>query len=292
MNRGSRITRGLLAAAALAAVALPGLAGAQGGLGGGMQPTPTPTVAAAQPQIAWTTIEQTGTVDLATYVYVRAKLVSIVAPDDGSRQPYQLFLSDNTGTRRAVIWQHVWQQMPNPDQFKPGMIVDLYAKVGDYKGVRQLEIESPQWMRVAPVRQPLSASAFRDQGPSASTAVNDGYVEINIGAINTATYGRNVRIKGTVAELNESPAPRVPTKVLLKDQTGQVEVVYWTEVADTLTEFDKPVVGMEWEARGTVQDFRGKPQVKVMTPGLVGRPQPVGGEGFPAPSGGQTPPQP
>jgi len=225
---------------------------------------------AAQGNIKWTKIGDLDTVPENTNVFLRARLLSTKSPDPGSRQPHSFYLSDETGTIRVVIWQNVWDQLENKESFQAGLTLDVYGEVSTFKGSRQVAVNNPKWLRVAPVAQTLPDSIFREQ----KTEGTDPYVEVSIGALNLSLVGKQVRLRGTVSAVEASPAPRVPTRVILKDNTGEAEVIFWTEVETKLTSETRPVVGMEWEAAGTLDEFRGKLQLKCMDHAQVKRPAP------------------
>ncbi|MCB2157037.1 OB-fold nucleic acid binding domain-containing protein [bacterium] len=222
------------------------------------------------PAIQWTSLSETETLPLQSHVFIRAKLVSLVPPDPGSKQPYSMYISDNTGTQRAVIWQNIWERVPNRNEFQAGLIIDLYAEVSDFRGDRQLEINRPQDIRIAPIPQTLPNSAYREE---ASSDERDEYNEMSIGAISFATIGKKVRVRGTVSELSISPAPRVPTKVVVRDNTGEIEVVYWSEISDALSYENQPVVGQQIEMGGVISEWRGALQLKVTELSQVRKPR-------------------
>jgi DNA/RNA endonuclease YhcR with UshA esterase domain len=241
-----------------------------------------------KPKIAWATIAQTEVLPVDSHVFVRAKLLSVAAPDEGSRQPYSLYIQDNTGTRRVVIWQNIWNAMPDPRIFQSGMIIDVYAKVGEFRGQRQLEVNDHRWIRLAPgVRQSLPNSAFRE---GASESAGERVVQTSIGAVNMTAIGKKVRIRGTVTEFTPSPAPRVPERMVLKDHTGEIEVVYWSDVIEKLPASRKAVIGQPYEATGVIGEWRGKLQLKVTEVEDIGPPAPavpaVADGGFDFPEGG------
>lgn len=249
----------------------------------------------AQPAIQWTSLAETETLPLQTRIFVRAKLVSLVPPDPGSKQPYSLYISDNTGTQRAVVWQNIWERIPNRNDFQAGLIIDLYAEISDFRGDRQLEINRPQDMRIAPIPQTLPNSAFREE---ASADMADEYNEISIGAISFATLGKKVRVRGTVSKLALAPAPRVPTKFVVQDNTGEIEVVYWSDVADVLPYDSQPVVGQQIEVGGVIGEWRGTLQLKVTEADQLRKPRPRqqqqpawGAPDQPAATTGRTPRQ-
>ena len=248
-----------------------------------------------QPAIQWTSLAETETVPLKSHVFIRAKLVSLAPPDQGSKQPFSLYISDNTGTQRAVVWQNIWERVPNRNEFQAGLIIDLYAEVSDFRGDRQLEINRPQDIRIAPIPQTLPNSAYREE---ASVDTADEYNEMTIGAVAFGTIGKKIRVKGTVSKLALSPAPRVPTKIVVQDNTGEIEVVYWTDLSDALAYEDQPVLGQPIEVGGVVSEWRGNLQLKVTEQGQVRKPrarqtqpQPAWGQPDPLPADNASPGQ-
>ncbi|MEQ8818971.1 MAG: hypothetical protein RLY93_01910 [Sumerlaeia bacterium] len=219
-----------------------------------------------RPRLRWTPFAQVQEVPAGSMVVCWGKILSVKAPDPGSRQPYSYYLQDRSGVMRVIIWQDTYNHVLDPQQYRDGLIMYVYGEVGEFKGQRQLEVKRPNHVKLAPNQNTVPSSAFVDS----DEFEGDVYYPVSIGMLNIGTIGRKVRVKGTVKEYHPSPAPRIPTKVVLEDRTGAIEIVYWSEVSGVLPARLVPIKGQEWEAAGIVSEHSGTMQIKVLDPEMIG----------------------
>lgn len=232
--------------------------------GNSSQETPRQPQASTQtaPSIRWMNLNAVGIAPLESNIYVRATVVSIAEPRPDSRQPYSIYLMDDSGTMRAVVFQDTWARIPNTDFLRPGTQVDIFGKVDEYRGQRQLTIAQPNHVR----RTPGSA----DMGFMVSS--NGGeYTPISVGAISLLTVGQAVVVSGVVSKYEVPDADRIPFKVEVRDPTGAIEVVYWKDLDARIPTANKPVPGQEIHIGGVVSEFRGGLQLRVDDPAMVSR---------------------
>ncbi|MBI1292303.1 hypothetical protein GC173_13860 [bacterium] len=218
------------------------------------------------PVIQWANVKTALEAPLGTRLYIKANLVSVGAPRPESRQPWSLYVSDSTGTIRCVVFQDTWAKIPDTSFLEPGTRLDLYARVGEFRNERQLEIEQPNHFRRTPGTLSSGGAALRsdrDAGRSFSL--------FSIGSINITHVGQPVRIRGNVVRYTESDNERIPFRVIVRDDTGEVEGLYWKAVAEKIAPENRPVVGQPIELSGIVGEFDGKMQVRVDEPQFVSR---------------------
>lgn len=222
----------------------------------------------APQQISWSNISQMIAAPQDSYFFLEAKIKSVKSPDAGSLQPWILYVQDNTGIARVVIFQETWNQMENPEQFEPGVIIQVYGKTNDYKEIRQLVTEGPKWIRLKPdVLQIPDRLRRGDAGQSSSDQEN--FIETSVGGIGISAIGHNVVVRGMVKSIQPSERARVPTKIILADQTGEIEVVYWSEVSSNLTQNNTPVEGRLMEFKGKVGEYKDVMQIVVTNPSYI-----------------------
>jgi DNA/RNA endonuclease YhcR with UshA esterase domain len=220
----------------------------------------------ARPTFNWTNIQQAMAVPLGTRVYMQATVVSISPPRPESRQPYSVYLADSTGTMRTVIFQDTWNKIPNPAWIQPGARVDLFAKITEYRGERQIEIDQPNYIRQTPGTVPVDGAAMRTNRDGAVT-----FTLISVGSLNITHVGQAVRVRGTVVAYEEPANDRTPFRVMVRDDSGEVEAIYWRKVAEKITPENRPHVGQPIEISGTAGEYLGKMQLRVDEPQYVSR---------------------
>jgi DNA/RNA endonuclease YhcR with UshA esterase domain len=257
--------------AAVAACALFSIAGATAPSQDAPRTPATTPVATTNPRINWLTIKQALAVPDKTPVFVRATLMSVAEPRPDSRQPWSLYLVDNTGTIRVVIFQDVYRRIADPSFLRQGTRVDVYAVAGEYRGERQLTIEAPTHIR----RTPGAGTSALFAGMADESQGSPRYDPVSIGALTMLSIGQTVTISGVVAAVQPSDNERLPTRVMLQDSTGRMPIVYWKPVADRLPESVRPIVGQPLTASGVVTEFQGSLQLRVDDANLVSRRMPV-----------------
>lgn len=226
-------------------------------------PAPAPDPADALP---WVTVTEASTMATGSYVYVRAKLDAMQPPRPNSRAPWNLHVSDNTGTMKVVIFQDVYNQIPNPTEiFQPGVTLELFVEASEYRGERQLVVTRPAYVRVKAGSRAIT-SKFRSGG---SGGFGGNYTPVTIATLNRQTVGKSVAIKGTITSIDPTPGGTLPTKLLLSDETGTVIVIYWKEIGDQINPSVKMAVGSKVEVSGVVTEFEGTIQVRIDDGSLV-----------------------
>lgn len=218
--------------------------------------TQQPASATARAPIQWVNVKAALDAPIGTRLYIRCNLVSVAAPRPQSRQPWSLYVNDETGTIRTVVFQDTWAKIPDTSVLAPGTRLDLYARVGEYRGERQLEIEAPNNFRRTPGT--VSAAGLRSSRDDKQT-----FSLVSIGSINITHAGQPLRVRGVVTKYVPAENERTPFRVMVKDETGEVEGLYWKSVADKITAENRPVVGQPIELRGIATEFDGRMQVRV-----------------------------
>ncbi|MDX2177535.1 MAG: OB-fold nucleic acid binding domain-containing protein [Candidatus Sumerlaeia bacterium] len=240
----------------LALAAMPAVLPAQGDAASQQQPVDTGD------HLPWSPIRDAVAKDtgkgLASYSYIRCTLVSIQSPQPGTRQPWKLFIADDTGQAPVVVFEDVWLQVPDREKFVKGAVIDLFAETGEYRGERQLNITQPTHIRVKP--------GFKVPRWSANRVDPNVFVPVTIGAIGLHTVDSRVQLAGVIEEYAPSPVPRTPTKITLRDQTGAVELVFWREVSDKLDPTVRLDRGMPLVVKGVVRTYRNQIQVNIEAP--------------------------
>lgn len=227
-----------------------------------------PAAAAAKP-IQWMTLGQVAKVEPKTDVYLKSTVLSLSTPAAGGKAPYIVYLKDESGTGKLVIFQDIWATIPDTSILEPGNVLQIFGQADDYRGERQVELRKANHVRRAPGTAAPAPSAA-GSAPAAAAGGGDGtYKDIMIGDIGLNTIGQTVHVLGTVKKIDRPKADRVPYKVKLQDNTGEVELVYWDDTAEELAPNDRPKVGKLIQVSGKVTEHKGKIQLRVDKKGLI-----------------------
>jgi DNA/RNA endonuclease YhcR with UshA esterase domain len=217
--------------------------------------------AETEPAIQWANVAQMIAAQPNSYFFLEAKIKSVKPPDEGSNQPYVLYVEDNTGIARVVIFQATWAQMENPSQYEPGILIQVYGKTNDYNSIRQLIAEGPKWIRMKP-----DVLQIPDRLRRGNQVATDEFIEASIGGLGIQAIGQKVKVRGIVKSIEASDRSRVPTKITLADSTGEIQVVYWLEVTANLTLANTPAEGRTMEFKGVVGEYKNVMQLVVSDP--------------------------
>lgn len=219
-----------------------------------------------QTEIPWVTTETASTVKIGTPVFIRGSLVSMSPPRPNSGQPYSIFIADPKGKMRVVVFQQSWSEIKDPTFLVPGTVVDVYGKASEYQGQRQILVERGTHIRRKPGDESMGFGDIMPIGRNGNR-----FTLVNISAITISSVGRPVRIRGMVTEIAPSDNERIPTKFIVQDGAGKIEVVYWKEVGDAVAPGSLPKKNEPIEISGIVGEFRGALNIRVDNASHVSR---------------------
>jgi DNA/RNA endonuclease YhcR with UshA esterase domain len=148
-------------------------------------------------------IGQLMTADLGQLVAVRGIVTNLDTFPSGVKAT----LDDETGEVVVLLWQDVYDALPDPAALDVGAEVQVQGEVSQYRGALELIPELAEDVRV------LAAAPL----PSVATA----------GSLTGADVGRVVTLRGTLGE----PEPfSAGVKFELDDGTGKIVLLLWSDV--------------------------------------------------------------
>jgi len=169
------------------------------------------------------------TADAGQLVVVRGTVTEVDPFSSGVKYT----LDDTTGSIIVLLWQSVYDALPDPTALDVGAEVQVQGEVSQYRGELELVPELAEDVRI------LAAAA-----PPAETT---------IGALTTADVGRMVTLRGTLGQ----PEPfSAGVKFLLDDGTGQIILLLWSNVAESAP--DGLGAGAQVVVTGEVSEYRGE----------------------------------
>ncbi len=172
------------------------------------------------------------TADAGQLVVVRGTVIEVNPFSAGIK----LTLDDGTGAVVVLLWESVYDDLPDPATLDVGAEVQVQGEVSEYRGELELLPELAEDVQV------LVAAA-----PPAETT---------IGTLTAADAGRVVTLRGTLGP----PAPfSAGVKFALDDGTGQIILLLWSNVYEEATPGLE--AGAQVEVTGEVSEYRGELEI-------------------------------
>jgi DNA/RNA endonuclease YhcR with UshA esterase domain len=180
---------------------------------------------AAQKQIGELT-----TADAGQLVIVRGTVTEMEPFSSGVKYT----LDDGNGMIILLIWQDVYDLLPDPAALDKGAEIQVQGEVAEYRGQLELIPELGEDVEV------LAAAA-----PPIGTA---------IAALTTADVDRMVMLRGT---LGEPETFSQGVKFPLDDGSGTIVLLLWQNVYDAIPDVSHLVAGAQVEVAGRIEEYQG-----------------------------------
>jgi DNA/RNA endonuclease YhcR with UshA esterase domain len=147
-------------------------------------------------------------------------------------------LDDGTGTVTLLLWQDLYENLPDAAYLVPGAILRVEGEIRDYRGEREVVPQVPADVTVVGRIELLP--------------------EAPIGQITVDDLGQTVQITGRITEVIPFSAGM---KYRVDDGTGIILLLLWQDVYDRLEAPAALVVGTEVSIRGRVAEYQGELEV-------------------------------
>lgn len=205
-------------------------------------------------------------------VKIKGKVVDAMSSKQGT-DPFKITIMDSSGVFLAVYWSSVDEKL-NPEQ-KPvvGKDFEFEGQIIVYKNELHLLVIDPQKISpcaATPQDSSDSSSISHEASqpatsgsPKASSGSESNPLVIPVGELSQAYVGKYVRVKGTIEKITPAWQPTAPHTIILADDKGKINVVYWADVADNLKPEQKPQNGQTIQVEGKVKEFKGELQIKI-----------------------------
>ena len=169
------------------------------------------------------------TTDVGQLVIVRGTVTEV----DPFSAGVKYMLDDGTGTIILLLWQSVYDGLPDPAALNVGAEVQAQGEISQYRGELEVIPELAEDVQV------LVAAA-----PPA---------EMTVGALETGDVGRVVTLCGTLGPPDPFSAG---LKFLLDDGTGQITLLLWNNVYESVAE--ELGAGTQVVVTGEIAEYRGE----------------------------------
>jgi DNA/RNA endonuclease YhcR with UshA esterase domain len=194
-------------------------------------PSDVVVTAAAEPVVSERKLGELAPGDLGQMVRVEGVLKSLRPFSAGVKG----ILDDSTGTVTLLLWQDVYDSLPDPASLVPGAVLRVEGEVTEYLG--ELEVV------------PRAAA-----GVSTGGWVELPQEEVAIGQLTVDDLGQTVRVDSRIVE-------RVPfskgMKYTLDDGTGTITLLLWQNLYEGLQDPAALTVTVQLSVRGEVAEYQG-----------------------------------
>jgi DNA/RNA endonuclease YhcR with UshA esterase domain len=206
-------------------------------------------------------------------VRVRGTIRSLREPREGSRAPWSLEIEDADGRATVIFFRDVFDALPDASALRAGAEVSARAVAGTYRGQRQLTVSRAPDLVFVPSAPGADPGARVSPPPAASPEPERPL--LTVGQALAGPVGQVARVAGEVQSVRRPrEGSRAPWMVVLVDGLNELTIVYWSKVADALGD-RTPAPGDRIEASGRLEEYRGKPQLRVERAGDLRRPEPA-----------------
>jgi DNA/RNA endonuclease YhcR with UshA esterase domain len=156
-------------------------------------------------------------------------------------------LDDGTGTVTLLLWQDLYESLPDPESLAPGAMLRVEGEVNDYRGELEVVPQVPADVTVV----------GQIELPSQ---------ELAIGQITTGDLGQTVQVTGRITEVLPFSAGM---KYAVDDGTGTILLLLWQDLYDRLEDPAALAVGVELTLRGQVAEYQGELEIVPQVPAGV-----------------------
>lgn len=157
-------------------------------------------------------------------------------------------LQDDTGTIVLLLWQNVYEAIPDTGQLVTGVRVEVVGQIDEYRGELEIIPEADGITITvagpAPTPEPAEATLSTDVIP--------------INTITPAQVGQVATVQGTLGEKETFSAG---SKFELSDGTGTIILLLWQNVYDAIPDADRLVAGATVKVVGQIEEYRGELEI-------------------------------
>ncbi|MCX7626594.1 MAG: OB-fold nucleic acid binding domain-containing protein [Candidatus Sumerlaeaceae bacterium] len=227
------------------------------------------TVALASAQSSSLTTAQIAQDKVGQVVELQGTVKSF-QPSRSERAPNSFKLEDSAGSIRVAIWPDVFSKISQNASLRDGAKVKVKGKVAEFRGALEIHVNSPSDVQIEGGTTPAPAASVSPNPASGTqpvvTSAPPAAGITPIAQISNDKIGQKFTIQGTVSSARRPSTERAPYILKVKDATGSIDVVFWQDFANKLSEAQKPNEGDVVRVTGTLGEYRGSLQLKPQSP--------------------------
>jgi DNA/RNA endonuclease YhcR with UshA esterase domain len=148
-------------------------------------------------------------------------------------------LDDGTGTVILLLWQDVWEALPDPDSLAPGAVLQVEGEVSVYEGK----------LRIIP--RAATDIVVVDQ-------VNLGPQERELGQITAGDVGQTAQVVGSIVQVQFFSKG---VQYVLDDGSGQITLLLWQNVLEEVAFRHDLAPGSLVRIIGEIDEYEGKLEI-------------------------------
>jgi DNA/RNA endonuclease YhcR with UshA esterase domain len=193
------------------------------------------------------------------------------------RAPNSFKVKDATGEIRVCVWPDVFSQIAGHESIKNGAKVNLTGKVAEFRGAVEIHVNSASDVQVEGAAATTAAVAATTAAATSAVSTQPAAVAAAPAAAAVAPAGgvtpiaqltsdkmsQTFTIQGEVVSARKPSTDRAPYVLKIKDASGSIDVVFWQDLADQLSDGQKVNQGDQVRITGKLNEFRGTPQLRV-----------------------------
>ncbi|MBC7249350.1 MAG: hypothetical protein H5T62_03625 [Anaerolineae bacterium] len=200
-------------------------------------PSPTPTpLSTPTPAVEVTAIGEIGPDKVGQRLIIEGEITQAASFSQGVK----FTVSDGTGQIVLLLWQDVYLDFPDRADLRVGTRVRACGTVDEYEGELEIIPATPAEVIV------LSAA------PAPTVSIT------SIGQISAADVGQQRAVEGTVVAATSFSAGM---KFTLDDGTGQITLLLWSNVYETVPDRERLVEGARVRVSGEIDEYRGEMEI-------------------------------
>lgn len=212
------------------------------------------------------TVIRIGAIDAAR-VNQRVQVVGQVTRVTKFSQGVRVTLADDSGALTLVLWQDLFDQIPNAHEIQNGAQLQVLGKVSQYRGEYEIVPQRASDIKISAATAQANVTALPDatavaqntSPPDALTATPRPTREPTaaptpraIASLSAADKDALVIVNGVLTRVNPFSKGM---RYTLDDTTGKITVLIWSDVLETLALRDALQVGAQVRVTGKIDVF-------------------------------------
>jgi len=164
-----------------------------------------------------------------------------------------LTISDNNENIDVVLWNNVYNSIPNQDDIVEGTKVKITGKIGIYRGRLQIVPKTSAQFKII-----KKAGTEEEEVIKPTPPVKKKITAIKIANISTNDIGKIIKIKGKITDFYDFSKGR---RITLDDGTASIDVILWNDLLNSIPEAEYLRADSEIAVTGKVGIYRDNLQV-------------------------------
>lgn len=212
------------------------------------------------------TVIRIGAIDAAR-VNQRVQVVAQVTRVTKFSQGVRVTLADDSGTLTLVLWQDLFDQIPNAREIQNGAQLQVLGKVSQYRGEYEIVPQRASDIKISAAAAQANVTALPDAttvaqntSPSAASTATPrptreptaAPTQRAIASLSVADKDALVIVKGVLTRA--SPFSK-GMRYTLDDTTGKITVLIWSDVLETLALREALQAGAQVRVTGKIDVF-------------------------------------